>query len=305
MKLRLLFLCTGNSCRSQMAEGWTRHLHGDRFDVASAGLTAHGLNPHAVRVMSEAGVDISRQTSKTLADLADQRFDLVITVCGHAAESCPMFPGTTKKLHIGFDDPPKLAQNAANEEEALGHYRRVRDEIRQCVATLPEHPIVQSLLAQSSAPIDAADTEDEPDFFEGHGVVYDSIRQLSPREAYELLKRGAVLVDVRDEAEMNGKYFQIPGLIYIESRHLKDRYERLPLDKPLIIADSVGLKGKEAVRFLQSKGYTRVANINGGIFAWEDEKLPMTIKEEEILAGECACRLRPRKTYRPKSGTGC
>ncbi|HNV69357.1 MAG TPA: rhodanese-like domain-containing protein, partial [Candidatus Ozemobacteraceae bacterium] len=143
------------------------------------------------------------------------------------------------------------------------------------------------------------------DFFDGYGTLYGTVRQLLPQEALELIKKGAVLVDVRDEAEMNGKYFQIPGLIYLERRHLEDRFERLPKDKPLILADSVGMKGKEAVVFLQQKGYTQLANINGGIFAWEDEKLPMVVKEEEILAGECACRLRPRKAYRSKSGTGC
>jgi len=136
-KSKILFLCTGNSCRSQMAEGWCRHLVSDRFDCASAGIERHGLNPLAVKVMVEAGVDISAQYSKTTAELDDQEFDFVITVCGHADENCPFFPAKTKVIHHGFDDPPKLAEGAGDEEEALVHYRRVRDEIRDFIQLLP------------------------------------------------------------------------------------------------------------------------------------------------------------------------
>lgn len=133
MKAKVLFLCTGNSCRSQMAEGWARHLLGDRIEPYSAGIEAQGMNPNAVRVMQEAGVDISGQSSKLVATLADVPLDLVVTVCGHANESCPVFLSKSRVVHVGFDDPPKLAQSAATEEEALGHYRRVRDEIRDFV----------------------------------------------------------------------------------------------------------------------------------------------------------------------------
>lgn len=135
-KPRLLFLCTGNSCRSQMAEGFARARFGDAVDVVSAGIERHGLNPRAVAVMAEAGVDISGHRSKILDDLPDLAFDLVVTVCGHAHETCPLFPGRAKVIHAGFDDPPKLAAGAATEEEALGHYRRVRDEIRSFVASM-------------------------------------------------------------------------------------------------------------------------------------------------------------------------
>lgn len=138
-KITVLFLCTGNSCRSQMAEGWARHLKGDLIEPFSAGIETHGLNPSAVKVMAEAGVDISSHQSTNLSKYVDRLFDYVITVCGHADEHCPIFPGHTIKLHHGFDDPPKLAESAATEEEALGHYRRVRDEIRAFVETLPEN----------------------------------------------------------------------------------------------------------------------------------------------------------------------
>ncbi len=136
--MKILFLCTGNSCRSQMAEGWARRLKGEQLEAWSAGIETHGLNPNAVLVMAEAGVDISGHVSKNLDQLQDVEFDYVITVCGHAHETCPVFPGQAKVVHHGFDDPPALARSADSEAEALGHYRRVRDEIRAYVETLPE-----------------------------------------------------------------------------------------------------------------------------------------------------------------------
>ena len=134
----VLFLCTGNSCRSQMAEGWCRHLYPDRFEAYSAGVEIHGLNPSAVRVMAEAGVDIAGHHSKHVDELRDVDFDCVITVCDSARESCPLFPGATRVLHRSFDDPPRLAAGAATEDEALAIYRRVRDEIRAFIVHLPE-----------------------------------------------------------------------------------------------------------------------------------------------------------------------
>jgi arsenate reductase len=137
-KLRILFLCTGNSCRSQMAEGFTRALKGGTIEAYSAGIETHGLNPLAVKVMAEAGVDISGQQSKLVDDLPDVPFDYVVTVCDSAHEACPFFPAATKIVHVGFDDPPRLARDAKSEEEALPHYRRVRDEIRAFVEQLPD-----------------------------------------------------------------------------------------------------------------------------------------------------------------------
>lgn len=136
--LKILFLCTGNSCRSQMAEGWARHLKNDVLEPYSAGVETHGLNRNAVKVMAEAGVDISGHWSKHLDDLGNVEFGHVVTVCGNAHESCPVLPVATKVTHVGFGDPPRLAKDAATEEEALDHYRRVRDEIRAFVETLPE-----------------------------------------------------------------------------------------------------------------------------------------------------------------------
>lgn len=136
-KLKILFLCTGNSCRSQMAEGWARHLKSESIEPYSAGIETHGMNQNAIRVMSEAGVDISAHRSKHVDELRDVQFDYVVTVCDHASEHCPLFSGDAKVVHQGFDDPPKLAKNAPNEEAALDHYRRVRDEIRDFVQSLP------------------------------------------------------------------------------------------------------------------------------------------------------------------------
>jgi arsenate reductase len=132
-KLKVLFLCTGNACRSQMAEGWARSLHGDRIEPYSAGIAPTRVDPRAILVMREAGVDLSAHRSKHVRELLDVDFDTVVTVCENANEKCPVFPGHMKRLHVGFEDPPRLAATAATEDEALGHYRRVRDEIRAFV----------------------------------------------------------------------------------------------------------------------------------------------------------------------------
>jgi arsenate reductase len=137
-KIKVLFLCTGNSCRSQMAEGWTRHLKGDVIDACSAGIETHGLNLNAVKVMAEAGVDISGHKSRLASDFAHVEFDYVVTVCGHANETCPVFAGRARVLHAGFDDPPRMARDLPDEEAKLDCYRRVRDQIRAFVETLPE-----------------------------------------------------------------------------------------------------------------------------------------------------------------------
>ena len=121
-----------------MAEGWTRQLKGAVIEPYSAGIETHGLNPRAVKVMAEAGIDISGHRSKHVDELRPVPFDFVITVCDQANESCPVFPGRVRRIHVGFDDPPRLAANARTEEEALTHYRRVRDEIRAFVEQLPD-----------------------------------------------------------------------------------------------------------------------------------------------------------------------
>jgi len=136
--LKVLFLCTGNSCRSQMAEAWTRYLKADRIDPCSAGVEPKGVDPRAIKVMAEAGIDMSGQVSKYAASLRHLEFDYVITLCEYAHEACPFFPAKTRVLHVGFEDPPKLAAGAETEEEAMACYRRVRDEIKKFVESLPD-----------------------------------------------------------------------------------------------------------------------------------------------------------------------
>ncbi|MBX3357588.1 MAG: arsenate reductase ArsC [Phycisphaeraceae bacterium] len=135
--MRVLFLCTGNSCRSQMAEGWARALKSEAIDAYSAGTAPHGLNQYAVKAMAEVGADISGHESKHVDALRGVEFDVVVTVCDSAHESCPVMHNARRVVHVGFDDPPRLAKGAATEQEAMGHYRRVRDEIRRFVETLP------------------------------------------------------------------------------------------------------------------------------------------------------------------------
>ncbi|MGO9311348.1 MAG: arsenate reductase ArsC [Syntrophobacteraceae bacterium] len=136
--VKILYLCTGNSCRSQMAEAWTKHLKGDLIEAFSAGIDPHEVDPRAVKVMGEKGVDISGYKSKHIDSFAGIKFDYVITLCENARETCPFFPARVKHVHFAFDDPPRLASMARVEEEALNHYRRVRDEIRSFVEKLPD-----------------------------------------------------------------------------------------------------------------------------------------------------------------------
>ena len=134
---KILFLCTGNSCRSQMAEGWGKKLMSSKYEFYSAGLETHGLNPKAVTVMQEEKVDISNHTSKNVGDFQDINFDFVFTVCGHADETCPAYLKKAKVIHVGFDDPPKLEQH--EKSATLKHYRRVRDEIKNFVTNIDEY----------------------------------------------------------------------------------------------------------------------------------------------------------------------
>jgi arsenate reductase len=139
--VKILFLCTGNSCRSQMAEGWARALHGDIIEPYSAGIETHGLNQTAVAVMAEAGVDISGHRCKHVDELKQVNFDVVVTVCDHAHETCPLFLTQTRRVHAGFADPPRLAREIAaaggDEEAQIGCYRQVRDEIKAYIELLP------------------------------------------------------------------------------------------------------------------------------------------------------------------------
>jgi arsenate reductase (thioredoxin) len=136
-KKRVLILCTGNSARSQMAEGLLRHLAGDRFEVESAGVEQSFVRPQAIAVMREVGIDISQQRSKSVDEFIGQEFDYVITVCDNARERCPLFPGKTERIHWSFDDP---AEAVGDEEAVLAVFRRVRNEIEGRLREFAESP---------------------------------------------------------------------------------------------------------------------------------------------------------------------
>lgn len=137
MNKKILFLCTGNSCRSQMAEGFARKYWGHQFECYSAGTHKHGMNKRAVQVIAEVGVDLSSHHSKTVAELPSVAFDYVVTVCNHAHETCPYFP-FGKIVHIGFQDPPTLTKHMTDEADILVVYRKVRDEIEAAIKKLPD-----------------------------------------------------------------------------------------------------------------------------------------------------------------------
>lgn len=137
MKKKILFLCTGNSCRSQMAEGWCRHFWNDKYECYSAGTQKHGMNDRAIKAMKDAGVDISKHYSKTTDELPRENFDFIVTVCDAAKEACPYFPGG-KIVHVGFQDPPRLTKDMTDKSEIMKVYSRVRDEIKDAIQKLPE-----------------------------------------------------------------------------------------------------------------------------------------------------------------------
>jgi len=137
-KTKILFLCTGNSIRSQIAEAWAHHLKEDEIDAYSAGVSPCGVSPFTVEVMAEVGIDMSQNKSKHVGNFQDIPFDYVITVCSHAHEHCPMFPGETKIIHVGFDDPMMYSEDGDSHEEILSHFRRTRDDIKAFVEKLPD-----------------------------------------------------------------------------------------------------------------------------------------------------------------------
>lgn len=139
-KIKILFLCTGNSCRSQMAEGFVRALKSDQIEAYSAGVNPEKIDPRAIKAMAEIGIDISYQKPKSVEGFIDDEFDYVITLCDELAENCPVFLGKAKKrVHYSFADPPILAKNARSEEEAMSYYRKVRDEIKEFVMGIPSN----------------------------------------------------------------------------------------------------------------------------------------------------------------------
>ncbi len=137
-KIKVLFLCTGNSCRSQMAEGWAKSLSLSNVEFYSAGIEAHGLNPNAIEVMKESGIDISHHHSQRLSEFENVDFDYVYAVCDNASRNCPSFSGYTKTIFHQFDDPPKLARELEDQTSVMNCYRQVRDQIKHWIQELPQ-----------------------------------------------------------------------------------------------------------------------------------------------------------------------
>ena len=135
VKKKILFLCTGNACRSQIAEGWARHLKSGVIEAYSAGISPAGVSSRAITVMAEAGVDISTQISKHVDTLKEVDFDYVVTVCDNAREQCPVFPSRTKNIHKSFEDPALMV---GSEDEIMAAFRKLRDDMRAFVETMPE-----------------------------------------------------------------------------------------------------------------------------------------------------------------------
>jgi arsenate reductase len=272
----ILFLCVANSARSQMAEGLARAVLPPGVKVWSAGSRPTSVRPEAIAVLAEIGVDISRHHSKAVGEIPAAEVDTVITLCGE--EECPLFLGKATRLHWGLPDPAAVE---GSEEERLNAFRNLRDELRR--------RLVASLAGSESR-------------FAGHGLNINGIVFLSPKDALPFLEADAILVDLREGLERNGREFQVNNVIPMPHRRFEAEFAALPEDRPLILACCVGLESRDAARFLMAHGYTSVASLNGGMIAWEQDGMPTAIDRGEELAGGCACQLRPRKVYGRRAG---
>jgi arsenate reductase (thioredoxin) len=264
----LLFLCVANSARSQMAEGLARHLLGPEVRVQSAGSAPSRVNPLAVAAMREIGIDISGHASKSVDTIDPATVDTVITLCAEAA--CPVFLGRARRLHWGLPDPAGVTGDDAVRLAAL---RTTRDELQRRIACLKGRVVGT--------------------FFAGRGLCINGITHVSPREALAAIEQGALLVDIREEYELAMKTFDVPGVVFLANSTFAGTFDQLPTDRPLILADSVGLRSRDAVVLLQQHGYTELASLNGGILDWNNAGLPTRVGS--LWTGQCACQLKPRK----------
>jgi arsenate reductase (thioredoxin) len=284
MKKTVLFLCTANSARSQLAEGLLNHFQGDRYQAVSAGTRPGTLHPLAITVMNEIGIDISGHHSKPTAEFKGQKIDTVVTVCDNARENCPYFPGAESYLHCGFPDP---VATSGTEEERLTAFRTVRDAIREWLDTTfaTTEPALRAAPPDLVAP--------------GIGMKIGTVTHLSPAAAQELCRDGAVIVDLREVYETNYRVFAVPEVIYLPKSRFRAEYAILPANRPLILADAVGLWSKDAIAILQDAGYRNLANLAGGIIDWEKDGQPTRKDLDYELGGQCACKLKPRKGRNP------
>lgn len=259
-RLKVLFLCTGNACRSQMAEAWARALHGDRIEAYSAGTHPGPIDPRAIAVMREVGIDMSAHRPKSVEDLGGVALDTVVTVCDRAGERCPVFPAPVRRVHAGFDDPPRLATDAATEEERLAHYRRVRDEIRAFVERLPA-----SLSAGATDPsLEPARADDLPE-------VTRLVREADLPTAgiddafpggYSVLRRGRAIVGVAG-LERHGDVGLLRSVAVTDSERGKGLGRRL-VEERLGAARTLGLRAvylltTTAADFFRGLGFVETA----------------------------------------------
>ena len=275
--MKVLILCTGNSCRSQMAQGILQSLD-ENLNVESAGTKpANEVNPKAIKVMSEIGLDISNHKPELVDIYLNDEWDYVITVCGGAKEVCPAFLGKVKhRLHIGFDDP---SDARGSEEYVMNEFRKTRDLIKKEFTDFYQK--IKNRLVNMI-----------PDY-QNIGNKIGEIIHIGGKEVLELCKNNSVyLIDIREEYETAARQFDIERVIFLPNSELEETYNNLPQDFLLIIADSVGLRSKEAVLFLKEKGYQHIINLAGGIVDWERSGFNVIINPSETLHGQCACMLR-------------
>jgi arsenate reductase (thioredoxin) len=275
---RVLFLCTGNSCRSQMAEAVLGRLGAGLYEAVSAGTEPAGVHPLTIEVLREAGYDTAPLRSKHIDEVAGGNFDLVITLCDSARQSCPFFPGGGSRMHWNIPDPAAVR----------GTPDEVREAFRAALSDLTVR--IRTLITGQS------------DFLTpgGAGSLIDGVRHLSPSEAFDAVSTGgALIVDLRHGYETGFRVFQVPEVVYLPRREFLSGFSRLPMDRPLILTDAIGLWSIEAVRLLQREGYSNVANLSGGIIDWERAGLPVRKDPGFELTGQCTCRLKSPKGGSP------
>lgn len=274
--MNVLILCTGNSCRSQMAHGFLKSFDSN-INVYSAGTEASGqLNQTAVSVMNEIGIDISEHTSDSVEKYLDKEWDFVITVCGGANEACPAFIGKVKKrLHKGFDDP---SHAIGDKDFIISEFYRVREEIKEQFLNFYLNEIRPQL--------------NECSKFLNSGNIVNGVLSFSGSKTIMLCENNyACLVDIRDEYDTASKQFGVNNIIYLANAELSEKYSDLPKDKLLILADSTGHRNKEALEFLQEKGYHNLSILSGGIVDWEKNGHKIIKDPNEVITGQCACKL--------------
>jgi arsenate reductase (thioredoxin) len=305
----VLFLCTGNSCRSQIAETVLRTLGAGRFEAFSAGTAPAGVHPLTFEVLAEAGYDVSGLRSKHVDELIKKEFDYIITLCDSARQACPFIPGRAARLHWSLPDPAAATGTPGEMKTA---FREVLAEIENRIREFVTRDGANSETGAAALVLtdfgSAGITHGNPASPHDHGVAPDGrgrgvVRPLSPGEAFiEIKERGAVIVDLRPDHETSYRVFDVAGVIYLPWKEFAGGFAGLPHDRPLILADAIGLRSPRAASMLFEAGWSDVASLTGGIIDWERDGLPVRKDVGFELNGQCSCRLRSPKGGNPSSG---